>query len=65
MKMVFAGGGTGGHLMVGLSTAEEISSRYHNAQIYFLGRIKALNSGAWSNGAFCFIKSGQNNWANL
>ncbi|GAN34958.1 MAG: undecaprenyldiphospho-muramoylpentapeptide beta-N-acetylglucosaminyltransferase [Candidatus Brocadia sinica] len=37
MKVIFAGGGTGGHLMVGLSTAEEICSRFHEAEIIFLG----------------------------
>ncbi|MCF6154164.1 MAG: undecaprenyldiphospho-muramoylpentapeptide beta-N-acetylglucosaminyltransferase [Candidatus Brocadia sp.] len=40
MKVIFAGGGTGGHLMVGLSTAEEIHSRFHEAEIIFLGTDK-------------------------
>lgn len=40
MKIVFAGGGTGGHLMVGLSTAEEIRSRFHGAEIVFFGTDK-------------------------
>ncbi|MBE7444123.1 MAG: undecaprenyldiphospho-muramoylpentapeptide beta-N-acetylglucosaminyltransferase [Planctomycetia bacterium] len=40
MKIVFAGGGTGGHLMVGLSTAEEIRSRFHGAEIIFFGTDK-------------------------
>ncbi len=40
MKIIFAGGGTGGHLMVGLSTAEEIRSRYHEAEIVFFGSDK-------------------------
>jgi len=37
MKVIFAGGGTGGHLMVGLSAAEEIRSRFHDAEIVFFG----------------------------
>ncbi|NUO08591.1 MAG: undecaprenyldiphospho-muramoylpentapeptide beta-N-acetylglucosaminyltransferase [Candidatus Brocadia sp.] len=37
MKVIFAGGGTGGHLMVGLSIAEEIRSRFHEAEIIFFG----------------------------
>lgn len=42
MKVVFAGGGTGGHLMAGLSTAEEIRSRFHEAEIIFFGTDKKL-----------------------
>ncbi|OQY99936.1 MAG: undecaprenyldiphospho-muramoylpentapeptide beta-N-acetylglucosaminyltransferase [Candidatus Brocadia sp. UTAMX2] len=40
MKVIFAGGGTGGHLMVGLSAAEEIRSRFHDAEIVFFGSDK-------------------------
>ena len=40
MKIIFAGGGTGGHLMAGLSTAEEIRSRFHEAEIIFFGTDK-------------------------
>ncbi len=54
MKMVFAGGGTGGHLMVGLSTAEEISSRYHNAQIYFFGTDKSFEQRCVEQRGFLF-----------
>lgn len=40
MKIIFAGGGTGGHFMAGLSTAEEIRSRFHEAEIIFFGSDK-------------------------
>ncbi|MEP9411203.1 MAG: undecaprenyldiphospho-muramoylpentapeptide beta-N-acetylglucosaminyltransferase [Candidatus Brocadia sp.] len=40
MKVIFAGGGTGGHLMAGLSTAEEIHSRFRGAEIIFFGTDK-------------------------
>ncbi len=40
MKAIFAGGGTGGHLMAGLSAAEEIRSRFHEAEIIFFGTDK-------------------------
>ena len=37
MKIVFAGGGTGGHLMAGLSIAQEISSRFPSTRVIFFG----------------------------
>jgi len=37
LKIVFAGGGTGGHLMAGLSIAQEISSRFPGTRIIFFG----------------------------
>ena len=42
MKIIFAGGGTGGHLMAGLSAAEEILSRFHEAEIVFFGSDRKL-----------------------
>jgi hypothetical protein len=48
MKVIFAGGGTGGHLMVGLSAAEEIRSRFHDAEIVFLDLIKNLSGDVWN-----------------
>ena len=44
MKIAFAGGGTAGHLMVGLSTAEEIRSRFNEAEIIFLAQTKNLKN---------------------
>ena len=45
MKVVFAGGGTGGHLMAGLSIAQEISSRFSGTRIIFFGTNKKNESG--------------------
>ncbi len=45
MKIVFAGGGTGGHLMAGLSIAQEVSTRFPGARIIFFGTSKKNESG--------------------
>ncbi len=45
MNIIFAGGGTGGHLIAGLSIAQEISSRYPGANIIFFGTSKERESG--------------------
>ena len=45
MKIVFAGGGTGGHLMAGLSIAQEISCRFPDARIVFFGTNKKNEEG--------------------
>ena len=44
MKVIFAGGGTGGHLIAGLSIAQEISSRFPGAHIIFFGTNKESES---------------------
>lgn len=45
MNIIFAGGGTGGHLIAGLSIAQEISSRFPGANIVFFGTSKKGESG--------------------
>ncbi len=45
MKVVFAGGGTGGHLMAGLSIAQEISFRFPSTRIVFFGTNRKRESG--------------------
>lgn len=44
MKVIFAGGGTGGHLMASLSIAQEISSRFSGTRIIFFGTNKKSES---------------------
>jgi len=44
LKIVFAGGGTGGHLMAGLSIAQEISFRFPGTRIIFFGTNKNKES---------------------
>jgi UDP-N-acetylglucosamine--N-acetylmuramyl-(pentapeptide) pyrophosphoryl-undecaprenol N-acetylglucosamine transferase len=45
LNVIFAGGGTGGHLIAGLSIAQEISSRFPGANIIFFGTSKKGESG--------------------
>ncbi len=45
MKIVFAGGGTGGHLLAGLSIAQEVSSRFPGTRIIFFGTNRKKESG--------------------
>ncbi len=56
MKVVFAGGGTGGHLMAGLSIAQEISSRFPGTRIIFFGTNKKNESGYIRNRDYEFIQ---------
>ena len=44
MKIVIAGGGTGGHLFPGLAVAEELSARGH--QVSFVGTARGIESKA-------------------
>ncbi len=54
MKIVFAGGGTGGHLMAGLSIAQEFSSRFPGTRIIFFGTSKKNESGYVGNMGYEF-----------
>lgn len=54
MKVIFAGGGTGGHLMVGLSIAEEIRLRFHDADIVFFGTNKEFEKRCVEQKGFKF-----------
>jgi len=54
LKIVFAGGGTGGHLLAGLSIAQEISSRFPGARIIFFGTNRKKESGYIENSSYEF-----------
>ncbi len=56
MKVIFAGGGTGGHLMAGLSIAQEISSRFPDTRIIFYGTNKRSESGYLGKSGYEFIQ---------
>ncbi|MCF6157582.1 MAG: undecaprenyldiphospho-muramoylpentapeptide beta-N-acetylglucosaminyltransferase [wastewater metagenome] len=62
MKVIFAGGGTGGHLMVGLSTAEEIRSRFSDAEIIFFGTGKEFEKRCVEQRGFQFRHISARKW---
>ncbi len=62
MRVVFAGGGTGGHLMVGLSTAEEIRSRFSDAEVVFFGTGKKLERRCVEQRGFQFREMHARKW---
>src|SRR4030066_686147 len=62
MKVAFAGGGTAGHLMVGLSTAEEIRSRFNEAEIIFFGTDKEFEKRCVERRGFRFRRMHAKKW---
>ncbi len=56
MKVVFAGGGTGGHLIAGLSIAQGILSRFSGTRIIFFGTSKKNESGYIGNSGYEFVQ---------
>ena len=52
MKMILAGGGTGGHIYPAISIANEISSRYENSQILFIGTKKGMEATIVPNAGY-------------
>ena len=62
MKVAFAGGGTAGHLMVGLSTAEEIRSRFNEAEIIFFGTDKKFEKRCVEQRGFQFQQMRARKW---
>ncbi len=44
MKVLIAGGGTGGHLYPGIALAEEVVTRHHANKVVFVGTEKGLES---------------------
>lgn len=62
MKIAFAGGGTAGHLMVGLSTAEEVRSRFNEAEIVFFGTDKKFEKRCVEQRGFHFQQMRARKW---
>ena len=52
MRLVFAGGGTGGHVYPALAVAEEVARRAPGSQILFLGTAGGLESRAIPSAGF-------------
>ncbi|MFQ5956166.1 MAG: glycosyltransferase, partial [Candidatus Brocadiales bacterium] len=59
---MFAGGGTGGHLMTGVATAEEIRSRFPNADIVFFGTGKTIERRCLQDRGFGFFSLSAIGW---
>ena len=62
MKIAFAGGGTAGHLMVGLSTAEEVRARFSDAEIVFFGTDKKFEQRCVEQRGFRFQQTRARKW---
>ncbi|MCF6149070.1 MAG: undecaprenyldiphospho-muramoylpentapeptide beta-N-acetylglucosaminyltransferase [Candidatus Kuenenia sp.] len=62
MRVLFAGGGTGGHLMAGISTAEEIRMRFQDAEIIFCGTEKKFEEEYVLQRGFQFQKIHARKW---
>lgn len=62
MRIIFAGGGTGGHLIAGISAAEEIRMRFHNAEIMFCGTEKKFEEEYVVQQGFRFQKIHAKKW---
>lgn len=44
MRVLIAGGGTGGHLFPGIALAEEVSTRHHKNDVVFVGTTRGLEA---------------------
>ena len=44
MKVLIAGGGTGGHLFPGIALAEEVTTRHHGNEVVFVGTERGLEA---------------------
>ncbi len=62
MKLIFAGGGTGGHLLVGLGVAEEVKTQFPDSKILFFVTGKDLEIRCVSKSGFDAISLNVNPW---
>src|SRR4051812_23703223 len=44
MRVLIAGGGTGGHLFPGIALAEELVTRHHKNEVIFVGTSRGLEA---------------------
>ena len=44
MRLMIAGGGTGGHLFPGIAVAEEVTTRHHGNEVVFVGTTRGLEA---------------------
>lgn len=51
-RIVFAGGGSGGHLMPGVAVAEELARRFPGCDIHFVTSLRGIDSRVLSDSAF-------------
>ena len=52
MKVLIAGGGTGGHVYPGIAVAEELVRRHRDAQVVFVGTRRGIESQAVPEAGF-------------
>jgi UDP-N-acetylglucosamine--N-acetylmuramyl-(pentapeptide) pyrophosphoryl-undecaprenol N-acetylglucosamine transferase len=55
MAVLFAGGGTGGHLMPGIAVARELARRFRRSRIAFAGTSKSLERRLVEGHGFAFV----------
>jgi UDP-N-acetylglucosamine--N-acetylmuramyl-(pentapeptide) pyrophosphoryl-undecaprenol N-acetylglucosamine transferase len=44
VRVLIAGGGTGGHLFPGIALAEEVTTRHHKNSVVFVGTDRGLEA---------------------
>src|SRR5687768_4534265 len=44
MRLIIAGGGTGGHLFPGVAIAEELKAKYPDAEVLFVGTQRGIEA---------------------
>lgn len=54
MRVLIAGGGTGGHLFPGIALAEEVATRHHKNDVLFVGTTRGLEARVVPQAGFKF-----------